>query len=464
MAPRRGRLLRGMAALAVGLVAVVAAWGDRLFPVDDLAEKPRPRPVARVAARAERPNLVVVFGCTVRRDQMELYGGPPTMPWVRRLGENGAVFEDALSVSSWTRASAVGVLTGRHPLSFGLPEPGPKQSRRVLPGEARTLAEIVRDAGYHTIGLTANPNLNAQYGMAQGMDVYQDAASRAFRNNRSGAELVEDALQALDRRTAAQRQRPFYLQLMLIDAHHPRRPPPEEVERWREPGISRMVATYRASLGVLDRALDALDRGLEQRGYDADNTVWVFMADHGEGLNSPPHHGPGHGKKMYPSTVQIPLVIRGPGVLAGHRVEGMVSGVDLLPTLLGLLGVEEAVSGPGQDLSSWVRGERKDRLPRRRAFAYSMFHRADVGSVWTPTRQCQAHFEFDRDREVNGCFDRVEDPYFERPLEDRALLAELVRWREARMAEGARWEVRTTEVGEALRRQLEALGYAEPRP
>ncbi|MCB9673158.1 MAG: sulfatase [Alphaproteobacteria bacterium] len=468
---------RALALGAVGLAAAAATWGPDLVrkrpvqviadPDDEEEGEDRPPTAAatpeppRAAARPGAPNVVLIFGCTVRRDQLPTYGGPDTMPWLAGLAAEGSVFDDALSVSSWTRASAVGVLTGRHPLSFDLPEPGPRQSERMLPAAATTLAEVLHDAGYATLGGTANPNLNAQYGMAQGFDAYRDANNRAFRQNRTGEQVVDDALAALDARDPDLRGRPFYLQLMLIDAHHPRRPDPATIEAWRAPGVSETVAVYRASLARLDAALARLDEGLKARGHGASDTLFVFVADHGEGLDLPAHHGPGHGKKMYGSTVRIPWIVRGPGVGAGRRIEGLASGVDVLPTLAGLLDVQTPKGADGHDLSAWVRGDRSDVLPRERAFAYSMFHRADVGSVWTRDRQCQQFFEHDHDKTVTGCFDRQADPGFASPIADPPLLEELLAWRLARMAEGAGTPIEKTHVSDEVAEQLEALGYAD---
>lgn len=467
------------AKVAAGLLTVVFAagvtWGPAMMagqgstgtaakPPEDPAPSPPP-PAPRPATSAKPivsglPNVVLVFGCTVRKDQTALYGGPDTMPWLSELAAAGTTFDDALSVSSWTRASAVGVLTGRHPLGLGLPEPGPKQSQRVLSPEVSMLAEVLEEAGYFTYGITGNPNLNRQYGMAQGMSLYQDSNPKAFRRGRiQGTTEVKMALEALD--TRFEDDRPFYLQMMLIDAHHPREPDPAVVARFQDQGVSPKMATYRASLVQLDQAFEQLDRGLAERGYTEQNTVFVFVADHGEGLDDPPHHGGGHGKKMYPTTVAIPWVVRGPQVAAGKRVTGLASGVDVLPTLTGLLGLDGVEEAVGQDLSAWVRGERTDPLPRDRAFAYSMFHRADVGSVWTPTAQCQDHFEHDLDRQLTGCFDRTTDPTFTNPVDNASLHAELVAWRARQLALATGAPVTTTEVDDDMAEQLRILGYAD---
>jgi arylsulfatase A-like enzyme len=225
------------------------------------------------------------------------------------------------------------------------------------------------------------------------------------------------------------------------------------------------MAVYRATLHQLDRALDQLDRGLASRGYDADDTLFVFVADHGEGLDTPPHHGPGHGKKMYPTTVQIPWILRGRDVPEGQVLEGLASGVDVLPTVLGLLGLQDAPGGAGENLAPWVTGARKGVLPRKRAHAASMFHVANVASIWTREHQCQAWFEGDRDQAVDGCFDRVADPTFANPLpmtpKLEALRTDLKTWRSRQMTRGKQFEVTEADVDDEQASQLELLGYLD---
>ncbi|MCB9678684.1 MAG: sulfatase [Alphaproteobacteria bacterium] len=410
------------------------------------------------------PNVVLVFGCTVRRDQIGAYGGEPGVtPWLDGLAASGTRFDDALSVSSWTRASAVGVVTGRHPLSFNLPEPGPKQSERVLPEAAVTLAERLATAGWMAYGVTANPNLNSNYGMAQGFDGYQDSSEKAFKRARmSGEDVVNRAMELLDARDDAARERPFYLRLMMIDAHHPRTPPADLVRAQTRPGVSATLAEYRASLAQLDHALDQLDRGLRSRGYDPSNTLVVFVADHGEGLDMPAHHGPGHGKKMYPTTVSIPWILRGPGVPEGRVVEGLASGADVKPTVLGLLKLQGEAGLAGQDVSPWVRGDREGLLPRQQTHSASMFHVANVAAIWTREKQCQTWFPGDRDQDVTGCFDRKADPGFASPIPDSDGLVEQLKGWHARQTElGKAYAVDEAEVGDDQEAQLELLGYLE---
>ncbi len=423
----------------------------------------------RTAARPGAPNVVLLFGCTVRRDQLTPYGGPEqTTPFLAEFAASGVQFDDAIAASSWTKATTTAVITGQHPLSLGLPDPKRTPSRRVLPEQAVTVAERLAERGYMTLGVTANPNLNHEVGMAQGMDRYRDSQHKGFalKNKIVGRDVVRLALELLDERTEAERERPFYLRLMMIDTHTPRNPRRPEVQRFAEPGLPLLVSQYRALLRRVDEATRTLDTELASRGYDPSNTLVVFVADHGEGLSYPEHHRGGHGKGMYGTTVRVPWMMRGPGVPPGGQVRGMVSQVDLLPTLMGLLDdpIDPGAEGlPGRDWSELVRVG-AGTADRDRAFAASMFHGANVASIWTPERQCQRDYGTlgtDDFPLIEGCFDRAADPEFTQPFDDAALLAELEAWREARLAEFETHPVVEWDPNDDVARQLEALGYVE---
>jgi arylsulfatase A-like enzyme len=160
---------------------------------------------------------------------------------------------------------------------------------------------------------------------------------------------------------------------------------------------------------------------------------------------------------MYRSTLGVPWIVRGPGVAAGAVVDGLASGEDVAPTLLGLLGAPFAATG--RDWSAQVRGG--GRTDRDRAYAMSMFGEADVASVWTEQRVCQRDYGSLESPMPDGCFDRAADPDAVSPFDDAALQAELDAWRTARLAEGSAHAPATAVPGEDTLEQLRELGYLE---
>src|SRR5262249_13039159 len=143
--------------------------------------------------------------------------------------------------------------------------------------------------GYATAGLTTNPNLNRIYGFDQGFDVYRQLG-QLWRDNgikTPGGVAVDQAVALLD---ALPRGVPFYLQIVLVDAHAPFASEAEGAA-YSEPDLPDQVARYRASLHRLDRAIQHLDEALRARGDGPDDTVLAFTNDHGDGLSWPENQG-----------------------------------------------------------------------------------------------------------------------------------------------------------------------------
>jgi hypothetical protein len=466
-----------IAALAVvGLVGVIVwkvGWAERRGP--RLAGPPDPTVVLSDPAVGERPeapadahHLVMVIGCTLRRDQLSIYGGHPLItPTLDRLAAEGAVFDDAISAAPWTRAASAALLTGRHAVSVGMVEPGPNRNERVLPSEVLTFAEHLRDHGYSTVGFTANPNLNAVFGFHQGFDQYRQPEHLWRRNGLKvySKHSVPRILSLVD--GALEHARPLYLQVMWIDQHAPyTKATDKEREQLSGDGVPQHVAGYRAMVRRFDASIGALLEGLEARGLNANNTVVAVVNDHGEGLNWPAHHGKSHGRFLAPSAVGGVWVVRGPGVAAGGRVGGMASQVDVAPTLLDLAGVPGGL-GVGMSHSAALAAGGASRTVRKAAYADTWFLDVDRAAMYTDSHACQRSFDIDVVADSpdpffqEGCFDRVADPQHEQPLRDLQREHALVGWRKARVRELRHAAVEERAADPDLDRQLEALGYLE---
>jgi arylsulfatase A-like enzyme len=99
---------------------------------------------------------------------------------------------------------------------------------------------------------------------------------------------------------------------------------------------------------------------LESSGALSD-TIVVLTSDHGEELLD--HGGTGHGVTLYQEMIHVPLILRGPGIAAGARVAATVRHVDVLPTLLELVGVEVPGHVEGESLAAACAGRRIESRP-----------------------------------------------------------------------------------------------------
>ncbi len=418
---------------------------------------------------ANAPNVVVVVTCTMRRDQLTPYGGPPeTSPWMAGMAARGARFDDLIAASAWTKESVTAILTGQMAIDVGMTDPSAALGRRRLAPEVTTLGERLTDAGWWALGRTANPHINAEFGFAQGLDRYQGTVETGFARDHklSAAELVDASLRDLRARTPEEAERPFYLQLVVIDPHWPITAEPTELARFEGAGVPGRLAAYRAMVRRVDDALAALDAGLREIGH-GDDTLIVVTADHGEGLDLPPHHRSQHGRVLYRSLTQVGWLLAGPGVGPGVVVDGVASHLDVVPTVLGLAGLPTVLPTDelqaGHDWSDLVADG--GRTTRTRAVADTWYEGANRASIWTSERQCQRDWGSKRIRNdsfTTACYDRVSDPDFTVPVDEPALADQLAAWRAGAETRYAAFPATgDAQADAAVRDQLEALGYAE---
>lgn len=117
----------------------------------------------------------------------------------------------------------------------------------------------------------------------------------------------------------------------------------------------QVTAAYYAMIEQIDHHVGRILAALEESGQ-AENTLVIFMSDHGEMLGD---HGLYlKGPHFYEEAVRVPLLARWPGRFqAGLRVDGLVGLLDLAPTLLQAAGLEVPVAMQGQSVLPICAGE-----------------------------------------------------------------------------------------------------------
>jgi arylsulfatase A-like enzyme/Flp pilus assembly protein TadD len=220
--------------------------------------------------------------------------------------------------------------------------------------EVPTLASVAKAAGFRTAAFVSSIVLASGGGLERGFDIYSDKLARddsaeeaPFLNElqRPGDETVAEAVRWLE----SNRESRLFAWIHLYDPHHPYEPPEPYFTRYADRPYDGEVAWSDELVGRFDEALGRL--GLRE------DTLLVVTSDHGEGLGE--HREPLHGFFVYESTLAVPLLMRGPGIAPGTRIESLAQTVDLFPTLVEMLGLEP-VENPevsGVSLASALRGE-----------------------------------------------------------------------------------------------------------
>ena len=382
-------------------------------------------------------NVVVVTLDTTRVDRLTPYGYmDASMPALERLAREGAVFQRAYTVVPLTLPAHTSLFTGLSPVAHGVHD----NADPPLDGQFDTLAEVLRGGGYQTAAFVGSAVLDPDRGLAQGFDRYQDTGLNEFerrRSQRRGDEVMSDAIAWLERSD----QKPFLLWTHLYDAHQPYEP--------AEPFASQISNRYVAEIAFADAQLRRLLDTLDRRGL-AGRTIVVVLADHGESLGERGERD--HGIFLYDNVMQIPLLIRAPGV-AATRVLPIARIIDVMPTILELAG-QPARHSDGSSLSPLMRGIDD----HREAYAESLYPRRIGWSALASLRDDRFKFIEAPKPEL---YDLDNDPFEQRNLAaTRTSTVDAMRRRLEAIASAATTTSTPAPVSKELRERLAALGYA----
>ena len=300
-----------------------------------------------------RPNIVVVVVDAMAADHLPFYGyAENTAPFLASLSGQSSVFANAFAASSWTIPAVASLFTSIYPFQQEEDDSGIAAVRGgIAAGKIRyhalaqsvpTMAEILKQSGYRTYGLTSNMFLTEDRGFARGFDRFHSFPMKtdARRLNRQLREW-----------RSAMKSHPYFLYVHYTDAHVPYsgRLPFYRPQKERK---ADMMARYDSNIRYIDHCLKQL---FSEMGWSRD-TVLVVTADHGEEFWE--HGIRGHGKNLFRGAVRVPLLLYFPeSSRKGRRIERNVSALDLLPTFCEIIGRPAPPQAEGVSLLPALRGD-----------------------------------------------------------------------------------------------------------
>ena len=369
-------------------------------------------------------NVVLVSIDTLRPDHLSCYGYErKTTPTIDRLAEEGALFECAVSSTTWTLPAHAALFTSL-----------PDAVHSVLTTSCRldpqriTIQEIMKENGYATAGFYSCPFLDPIFGLDQGFDLYEgcmstssvykdqeflelgkklrelrdtpgsfkDPSIRArvaeLRNRmqeiyekgefQARTEVTGDRVSDKAVRWLTEHSREkFFLFLHYFDPHYDFVPP--------EPWDRQFDSGYKGSYDGKDfMKNDAVSAAMDKRDLDHiialydgeiaytdfqlkrvietiedlglnENTLIIVTSDHGEEFFE--HGMKGHRSNLFDTTLRIPLIVHLPGVVpAGKKIRSQVRIIDIFPTILDYAGVKEMGEALGESLRKLVEGSVQD--------------------------------------------------------------------------------------------------------
>ncbi|HKN47246.1 MAG TPA: tetratricopeptide repeat protein, partial [Candidatus Polarisedimenticolia bacterium] len=216
-----------------------------------------------------------------------------------------------------------------------------------LPEASLTLAEMLKPRGFTTGAVVSTFVLDRRFGTSQGFDSYDDRFQAVHKigdiSERKGDETTRHARDWLDEHKA----QPFFLFVHFYDPHDPYEPPEPFASQWRE-------HPYEGEIAFADHCVGQLLEKLRQLGL-YDETLIVITGDHGEMLGE--HGELNHGFFIYEGALHVPLVMRVPRAPAAARpVDVPASLIDIVPTIVSLVGAPVPKEVQGVDLSPWIAG------------------------------------------------------------------------------------------------------------
>jgi arylsulfatase A-like enzyme len=400
----------------------------------------------------ERPHLMLICVDALRADCLTGAGlwseiGRPEAPSLDALGSSARLYSSAVASSSWTKPAVPSILTSLHPSEHGVLEvaKGPHHTAQTvgLPDSVPTLAELLRDAGYRTIGLAHNAQLDRSLGFSRGFDVFSSDAGPG-----------DDILRRLREQDPFRDPGPVFAYLHFIEPHWPygggiaRRAESEAVGRfpfhrfrasqWKtlkrelKRGEVSLTAEetrflrrlYALAVEEADRVVGRCLAWLDDQGA-LEKSIVLLTSDHGEELLD--HGMIGHGQSLYEELVRVPLILRAGDAtrnsLHPGRSDDLASHVDILPTLAEAAGIEITHPISGRSILNGAGPAREhvfSEVKHKRRYQQSV-----RGRRWKLVRE----YRFRRDRESNGSgasdYNNLVALFAERPYRSESRLYDL---------------------------------------
>ena len=314
-------------------------------------------------APAPPPNVLLISLDTLRPDRMSLYGAArETTPVLDALARRGVRFTNAFSPSPWTLPAHAAMLSGRYPARLSRDADAPLYALAPL------LSTMLLGRGYATAAVTGGAFVAADFG-----------ADRGFERFAVGD--VADAVAWIDGRAAG---RPFFLFFHTYAVHMPYRDRrfaagmdggrlaaiyEGEQPAW-EPlhmavcctGLELtdqerafLLALYDGGIAAADAMVGALLAALERAG-ERERTIVIVTSDHGEEFWEHTGRAAYHGHTLYDELLRVPLLWVDSTTAAGGTRHEPVGLIDLVPTVLGRLGIPVPDDLDGVDLGPLLDG------------------------------------------------------------------------------------------------------------
>jgi arylsulfatase A-like enzyme len=395
-----------------------------------------------------KPNVIFVFADQWRAQDVGYNGNSQVKtPTIDDFATESVVFSNAVSGCPVCCPYRASLLTGQYPLTHGV-----FYNDKALNPEATTIAKVYKKAGYET-GYIGKWHLNGHEPgeetfearlkfipkeRRQGFDFwqvlecthdynnsfyYEDSPERLKWQEYDAIAQTKSAIGYI--REKSQSEKPFLLMLSWGPPHAPYETAPEKYRQMFNPDSIKVrpnvpkellekarkdIAGYYAHIAALDDCMNELLAAVKESGIE-ENTIFVFTSDHGDMLYS---HGEVKKQKPWDESLVVPFLLRYPEKLGNTQktIEMPINTPDIMPTLLGLSGIEIPSTVEGSDYSKVLTGEKKEENNAVLIQCPVPFHQWNYGMGGREYRGVRTE-RFTYVRDLNGpwlLYDNLEDP------------------------------------------------------
>jgi arylsulfatase A-like enzyme len=324
----------------------------------------------------KKPNVIMIVMDCARAANFSCYGyQKETTPNLDRFCRLGNLFRNAFTPAIWTIPSHASIFTGTYPSKHGA-----LNLNRFLDDRYTTMSELLSRNGYETVAFSNNGfvslkdfGLSRGFSLIDGFNYPRNKIHKAIVKAVKVIKRIDDigafATNRFARKWISNRSnpdKPFFLFLNYMEMHAPylhvsrkylnmhvgsaERKIIKNINQDRQKYLTRTLqmtedefevlrSVYNAQLSYLDAMISSLLTFLKSKGL-WDNTLIIVTADHGDLIGE--HNLMHHSYAVYDELIKIPLIVKLPGIHDNGMVyDYLVSSIDILPTMIDLLGIED---------------------------------------------------------------------------------------------------------------------------
>lgn len=316
---------------------------------------------AEASTEPAPPNILMIVSDDQGWGDFGFMGHPIIKtPHLDALAAQSAVFPNGYVPTSLCRASLATLLTGLYPSQHRIccndpPEGQAREAMHPFMRSAPALPRLLGAKGYGSLqtgkfweGHFSNA------GFTHGMTV-------KGRHGDTGLAIGRETLEPIRSFLRSHREKPFFVWYAPMMPHEPHNPPARLLEKYEAPGRAPRLAKYMAMCEWFDETCGEALAMLDEEKL-SDNTLVVFVVDNGwiqVAGDKPATHGwfsDRSKRSPYEGGLRTPVMLRWPGKIPPAVHSGLVSTIDLVPTMLEAAGVDLPAKLPGSSLLPWARG------------------------------------------------------------------------------------------------------------